>query len=322
MLTPKKKNKQLDFVHLHVHDHHSLLDGLGSPEEYVKKAKELGMKSIAITNHGNVNSAIEFQKACDEASIKCVLGVEFYIVPNGDIKEKGEKRGHLTAWIKNETGWKNVLKMLSKANLYSFYYKPRVDFNDVLENSDGLFFGSACAGSVLNIEGGEEFYIELYKKTKSCFLEIMPHDFPEQEEMNKKCWELYRTNKIPLICTQDCHYVDKEDAYTHEVLLAMQTKKKMSDPDRWKFTTDSFYLNDAKNMLTNFEKQGIVDKNTVKQAMKNTLYIAENCNYRIEKKDIYLPEVPRYKGMDEEEILIDLCQKSFEKKFGSKIELR
>lgn len=318
-LKPKIKKEDIDFCHLHLHDTHSLLDGLGATSEYVEKAKSLGMKSIAITNHANINSLIDLQKSCDKNNIKSIFGVEHYVVPNGNIKEKGEKRGHLTTWIKNENGWSNSLKMLSKANLYYKYYRPRIDFELILENCEGLFFGSACTASILNIEGGEDFFIKLHRKTKSCFLELMPHIFEEQIIHNKKCLKMHKEHNIPIIISNDAHYVNKEDSESHDVMLCIQTQKTIDDPNRWRFTGNSFYLNSSKEMFQQFEEQNVIGEKYVLEGMKNTLYIAENCNYRIEKREINLPEVPQYKGLNEEGVLRDLCSRSFKEKFGTNL---
>jgi DNA polymerase-3 subunit alpha len=311
-------------MHLHIHSSHSLLDGLGTPEKYIKRAKELGQTHIAVTDHGVINSFITWQKVCEENDISPILGVEAYIVPDASVKEKGEKRAHMTILVKNKAGYDNLLKMMSFANLYGFYYKPRIDYRTILNHSDGLIFLSACANSYLNLKGAEIFLSKLMDKVgrENIYFEIMPHDLDIQKEMNIKAIELGKKFEIDLVASNDCHYVFKEESESHEVLLAIQRKTKWDNPNRWKFDVDTLYLTDYNEMVEMFENQGVVPYNIYSQALRKTIDIAKMCEgFRIEKKDISLPIPPQFQGRDEDEVLKELCEIGFEKIFGEKIKL-
>lgn len=302
--------------------HNSQLDGLASSEEYVEMAKKLNMDYISITNHGNINSCIYLQKECEENNIKPVFGCELYITQNNQIKEKESETRHMTVWVKNKVGWKNLLSILSHAHLYGFYKKPRTDFTYFYEHCEGLIVGTACAGSFLTMKGGTEFFHDLHKKMgEDLYLEIMPHLIDDQIELNKKCYELHKQTGVKLIATIDAHYCEYDDKETHDVLLCIQTKKKIKDPERWSFDGDSYYFMNESEVLEAFAEQNIISEDKVLEAMANTIEIAKKCNYRIESKHISLPEVPQYKGMDEEQVIIDICERNFEKIFGQKINL-
>lgn len=298
-----------NFFQAHNHNGFSLLDGLGSPEQYAVKAKELGFKYLGITNHGSTDGLISFQKACEDNGVIPISGIEFYIVPNGMTKVKGEKRGHLTAWIKNETGYHNVLRMLTIANLDMFYYRPRVDYETFLSHCEGLCVGTACSASFLHNEGGIEFFENLHKKIKDdLYLEIMPHSYDEQIKTNQICLDLYEKYDVKLLATNDCHYINADDAESHEVLLACQTKKKWNDPNRWKFNVDGLYLCEPESMIERFNKQGQFHHNIIDEAMSNTIDLAEKCkDFRITKQEIILPIPPQYEGMDEKQVIRKLC---------------
>ncbi|MFW9899653.1 MAG: DNA polymerase III subunit alpha [Candidatus Thorarchaeota archaeon] len=322
------------FVHLHLHSEYSLLDGCGSLEKYIDKAIELDFKYLAITDHGNIDGAIQFQKKCKEKGLKSIIGCELYIVPNrfykGDkekkIKDKKkEKRGHLVALVKNQKGWINLLKMLTIGHNEGFYKRPRVDYDTVLTHSDGLIFLTGCIGSFLILEGGEKFFENLITKQRNdIFIEVMPHNDLDslQKKHNEYCKNLSEKYNIPLVATVDCHYINDSDTKNQEVLLAIQTKKKWNDPKRFKFSFAKLSLMNANEIIEGFLKQKIFDKPTIMSAMKNTIEIAERCaDFSIEKFEVYLPQIPQCKGMakDQEiQFLKDLCLDGFDKKISNK----
>lgn len=312
-------NNFKDLQHLHVHNQHSLLDGLFSSEQWAEKAKELGFKYLALTNHGNADGLIKHQAACDKFGIIPIHGVEFYIV-SGDpsVKVKGEKRAHMTVWIKDSTGFQNVLRLLTVANLNYFYHRPRIGFDLFLEHTEGLCVGTACSSSFLNLDGGMEFFEKLHSKIgNDLYVELMPHQYPEQEEINNLCLDLSEKYGVKTIATQDCHYVEKHHWESHSVLLACQTKRKMSDPTRWQFSGQDFFLCSPEYMVEKFREQGILTEEEINTAMANTLEIAEKCkDFRIEKKEILLPMPPQFKDMDEEVVLRQLCEEGFKNKFS------
>lgn len=305
------------YVHLHRHDTFSLLDGLGTPEQAAKKAKELGYKYLGVSNHGNVDGLIKHQKACEKEGIIPIAGTELFIVPDNEFKEKGEKRGHITVFIKNKIGWQNILKILSNANLNGFYYRPRTDFNFFLNNCEGLIVSTACHNSFILLKGGLDFFLQLYKKLQDdLYLEVMPHDIPEQIELNKTILKISEDYNIPIIGTLDSHYIEEEDWETHEILLAMQTKAIWNDPNRWKFGIKGLYLCPTNIIMEKFENQGILNQTQIRQALSNTYKIAQKCEkFRIEKQQMDLPEVPQFKGLNEDNILRLLCEERLRKNF-------
>ncbi|NOR27510.1 MAG: PHP domain-containing protein [Lutibacter sp.] len=304
--------------------HNSLLDGIGKHEDAAKRAKELNYKYLGISDHGNIDGLIKHQSACEKNDVIPIMGCELFIVPDATIQEKGDNRGHLTCWVANQTGWENLLKNLSYANLYGFYYRPRTDYEYFLNNCEGLCVGTACAGSFLTKPGGLDFFDKLYNKIgNDLYLEVMPHSLIEQSDLNALCCELAEEYDLKLCASQDCHYIYEDDAETQEVLLAMQTKTTWDDPKRWKFNITGLHLTTPKEMKKQFDKQCVLEYDEYNEAMKNTIEIAKKCeNFRIEKKEISLPEVPRFKGMDEDDVLIDLCERGFKKIFSEEIKLR
>ena len=287
-----------DFVHLHIHSEYSLLDGANRIKELPKVAKELGMDAIAITDHGVMYGAIEFYKACKEEGIKPIIGCEVYVAPRTRFdKESGidNKYNHLILLAKNNNGYKNLSKLVSIGFTEGYYYKPRIDLETLEKYHEDLICCSAClAGSVpqaiLNgdMEKAEEtamWYKNLFGE--DYYLEIQTNTLKEQSLVNQKLVELSRKLNIPLVATNDAHYTRKEDAYNHEVLLCIQTGKKMSDVDRMRFATDDFYIKSPEEVKEFFPN--------LPEALENTVKIAEKCNVEFEFGHTILPnyEVPK-----------------------------
>ena len=302
-----------DFVHLHVHNQFSVLDGFGSSEQYTKKAKELGFTHLALTNHGNVDGILAFQSACEKNDIKPIFGCEAYIVPDMLVKEKGERRAHINILVKNEEGWTNLLKMLTEANVYGFFYRPRLDYKTILSyDLSGLVFTTACAGSFLLLDGGVDFFEELQTKTE-VYCEIMPHLIDVQEDIHDLIKEL-RIPKEQLILTNDCHYIEEDDDIVQEILLAVQTHRTWNDPDRWSFGFSGLHLRTADEMYDATMEQGHFNSEIIKTAMANTKIIAEKCcNFRIPQQEIFLPMPPMFEGKDENKELYKLCLKGLKR---------
>ena len=287
-----------DFVHLHIHSEYSLLDGANRIKELPKVAKELGMDAIAITDHGVMYGAIEFYKACKEEGIKPIIGCEVYVAPRTRFdKESGidNKYNHLILLAKNNNGYKNLSKLVSIGFTEGYYYKPRIDLEILEKYHEDLICCSAClAGSIpqaiLNgdMEKAEEtamWYKNLFGE--DYYLEIQTNTLKEQSLVNQKLVELSRKLNIPLVATNDAHYTRKEDAYNHEVLLCIQTGKKMSDVDRMRFATDDFYIKSPEEVKEFFPN--------LPEALENTVKIAEKCNVEFEFGHTILPnyEVPK-----------------------------
>jgi len=301
-----------NFVHLHCHSEYSYLDGHGNAKQYISRIKEIGMKYAAITDHGNINGCLNWQQECDRQNIGCVLGTEAYIVENANIKKSKEKRGHIIILVKNQNGWIELCRLLTRANLEGFYHRPRIDFNSLL-NADlsGMIILTACTASFINLPGGIDVLTELWDRMKGgLFLEIMPHDFKDQFILNEKLLELHNQLGIPFVVTNDCHYIEEEDWETQEVLLAIQTRAKWDDPKRFKFSLKGLYLKSAREMQLAFRKHCFTTAQ-INEAMQNTIKIAEICcNFKIPKQEISLPSP--YEDKDNNKTLSILCEKWFE----------
>ncbi len=309
------------FCHLHNHSHFSTLDGYGSPEKYAERAAEMGFKHLGLTDHGSVSGLIEHQTACEKYDIHPVLGMEGYIVPN--MHEKDRKNAHINFFVKNEKGWATLMNMMTVANNTGFYYKPRMDFN-LLLNSDleGLIITTACAGSFLNLDGGIDFFWKLRDKIgDNLLIEIMPHNIDSQEKIHKKIERMIDRDPLllpQLIATNDCHYVKEEDTLAQEVLLAVNRNVKWNNPHRFSFGFDGLYLRSASEMLYNLKTLNHFSTDIIKNSIYNTVSVAERCTFTIPKRKISLPAIPSLNPRESEtdkvwEIATDGYQKIFKK---------
>lgn len=306
-----------NFCHLHSHDEYSLLDGLGTSKNYLSRAKELGQKYFAVTNHGNIDGLIKLQNESENTGVAPLFGAELYIVEDIYVKEKGEKRKHITVLINSEEGWINLNKMLTVANLEGFYSRPRISPKLLLEHCEGLTILTACSSSFITESWGRRLFIALKRRRKeNLFIEVMPHNFSEQIAINELAMEFSKEFSIPLVATNDCHYVNKGDEKSHEVLLAIQSKKKWKDQTRWRFSVDGLYLRSREEMAEAFRKQNCLPSNIVEEALDNTIIVAEQCGkFLIKKTEVSLPEVNcGYKNKTDEETIQLLCEKGFKTK--------
>lgn len=303
-----------DFAHLHVHTEYSTLDGFGKPEDYVKKAKKMGFKYLACTDHGNIDGLIKFQQACDKHGIDPVLGCEAYIVPD---LEKTKQRGHVLLLIKNRTGFKNICTLLSFANTEGFYYKPRITYEMLLQYCKGLIVSTACIQSFINQEGGIALAAALKDTIQDdLYFEIMPHKGRQFRKFNSNVIFTARNAGSKIILTNDCHYINSSDWKAQEVLLAIQRKAKWDDEDRFKFKIKGLHLKSANMMKLALRKSGLKDISD--RYLLNTIEVAEKCSkFRIKKKLIHLPKVPGIDPNDEEKIISTECRKGMRRIFGS-----
>ena len=309
------------FTHLHVHSHYSLLDGLTKIDELVSRVKGLGMSAVALTDHGVLYGAIEFYKKAKKAGIKPILGVETYVAPKSRTeKGMGEKYYHLILLAENERGWKNIIKLVTKASLEGFYYKPRVDKELLKEYHEGIIATSACLGGEIdqallsgNFEEAKRVALEhegIFGKG-NFFIEIQNHPkIPECVKIWDDTIRLSRETGIPLVATQDSHYPAPEDAEYHDVLLAVQTGNKLSDDDRLTLKEDDFSITAPEVMAERFRD--------LPEAIENTMKIAERCNVEIELGKILLPEFPKPKGKTKDAYLRELVLKRIEERFPEK----
>ena len=309
-----------DFVHLHVHSEYSLLDGMSRIKDLPVRAKELGMKAIALTDHGVMYGAVDFYKECKKNDIKPIIGCEVYVAPHSRFdKEAGRDNGynHLILLAKNKTGYQNLSKLVSLSFVEGFYYKPRIDLEILEKYSEGLICLSAClAGSLSqaiiqdNMEKAEE--IALWHKQvfkDDYYIEIQHNGLRQQIMVNQKLIQLARKLDIPLVATNDAHYLKKEDSYFHEVLLCIQTGKRMSDEDRMRFETEEFYIKSPEEMADYFSE--------FPDAIENTVKIAEKCNYDFE---FGVTKLPNYDVPEEYathlDYFKDLCYKGIKNRYG------
>ena len=300
-----------DFVHLHNHTEYSALDGFGSVEAYVERAGELGQTHLAITDHGTVAGALKFQRECEKQGVVPIIGSELYVVPDASKRVK-EKPGHITILVMNRIGWTELCRMITYSNLHGFYKKPRIDFETLLgSDMSGWIVMTACLGSFLRLKGGLKCLRELHERNfDRLYFEIMPHKERIQKDYNEFVLNLYHEyrERIPLVATNDCHYVKRGDWKAQECLLAIQRAAKWNDPNRWRFEIKGLHLRSKKEMVNAFERQGQFTSKQIQQAMRNTAEIAGRCeNFRIPKQDISLPEAPGTEGGGANQILYDMC---------------
>lgn len=289
------------FVHLHIHSEFSLLDGANRIKDLPVRAKELGMDAIAITDHGVMYGAIDFYKACKKEGVKPIIGCEVYVAPRSRFDKEpniDNHYNHLILLAKNQQGYKNLSKLVSIGFVDGYYYKPRIDLDVLEQYHEGLICLSAClAGSVnqalLNGENEKAEEIALWHKKvfgEDYYIEIQNNGIREQVLANQKLVALARKLNIPLVATNDAHYLKKEDAYNHEVLLCIQTGKRMSDIDRMRFETDELYVKSPEEMIEYFK--------AFPDAIENTVKIAEKCNVEFDFGHTILPNYdvpPEYK---------------------------
>ncbi len=305
-----KVNNNINFVHLHVHTEYSLLDGANRIKDLVKKVKESGMKAVAITDHGVMYGAVEFYKECIKNDIKPIIGCEVYVAHRTRFdKEPGidDKMGHMILLAKDNIGYQNLIKIVSKSFLEGYYYKPRVDLELLKEYSEGLICTSACmAGFISRAILDEDMekakvtalkYIEIFGK-ENFYIELQSNGIEEQIVANRGLIKLAKELDVPMIATNDAHYLNREDSYSHEVLLCIQTGKKMNDIDRFKFGSDEFFVKTPEEMYKNFKN--------MPQVLENTVKIAERCNVTFEFGHTILPNFDTPNNQDHYEYLRDL----------------
>src|SRR3989344_5645860 len=318
----------MKFTHLHTHSHYSLLDGLSKIDDLISRVKELGMDSIALTDHGNLYGAIECYKKAKAAGIKPIIGCELYVAKRNHLDKTtniDDERYHLVVRAKNQTGYKNLVKLVSKAHLDGFYYKPLVDKELLKKHSEGLIALSACLGgeisqTLLNkgIEAAEKVayeYREIFGK-ENYFLELQQHpNLEEQNIVNPLIIELSRKTKIPLVGTQDSHYLKPDDAHAHDVLLAVQTNSRTDDKDRLTMKTDDFSLTSPEETYKKFKLINGLAEEELSQIFENIRLIAGQCNLELELGRIQLPHfsIPA-NFKDTDEYLHHLCNEGLKNK--------
>ena len=309
------------FTHLHVHTEYSLLDGSNKIKEYVKRVKELGMDSAAITDHGVMYGVIDFYRAAREAGIKPILGCEVYVAPNSRFDKEltgGEDRYyHLVLLAENNTGYANLMKIVSRGFTEGYYYKPRVDMEVLQTYHEGIIALSAClAGEVQRyiVKGLHEEAKKAALKYETCFgkgnffLEMQDHGIPEQKLVNTELLKLSKETGIELVVTNDVHYTYKEDVDSHDILLCLQTGKKLADEDRMRYVGGQYYVKSEEEMKALFPYAW--------EAVENTQRIADRCHVEIEFGVTKLPKFEVPEGYDSWTYLNKLCSDGLAERYG------
>jgi DNA polymerase-3 subunit alpha len=312
----------MSFAHLHVHTEYSLLDGFSNIKKLVNRVKEMDMPAVAITDHGTMFGVIDFYKAAKDAGIKPIIGLEAYMAARGmqDRDSKLDRSSyHLLLLAENETGYKNLLKIASAAQLEGFYYYPRIDHEFLASHSEGLICTSGCMSAeiprALLDDAPEEavrrmnWYYDVFGKDR-FFVELQQHNIKEITDLNRRLVEMGARYSARYIATNDVHYINPEDARLQDILLAIQTQTVLSDPNRMRMTDDSYYLRPPEEMSQLFSE--------VPEALSNTLLIAERCNVDLSFKGYHLPEFPVPDGYTDKTYLRHLCEVGAGKRYGNR----
>jgi len=309
----------MSFAHLHVHTEYSLLDGFSNIKKLVKRVKEMNMESIAITDHGTMFGVIDFYKAAKAEGVKPIIGLETYMAARG-MKDKDSKldrtSSHLLLLAENDTGYRNLLKIASAAQMDGFYYYPRIDHDFLAAHAEGLICTSGCMSAeipraLLNENPQEavrrwDWYQDVFGKDR-FFVELQQHNIKEITDLNTKLLSLGARYNARFIATNDVHYINQEDARLQDILLAIQTNSTLNDPDRMKMSDDSYYLRSPLEMSKIFSE--------VPDALSNTLLIAERCNVDLGFKGYHLPDFTVPEGYTPDTYLRALCQEGAQIKF-------
>lgn len=303
-----------NFVHLHVHSEYSLLDGSARIKDLISKAIEYGMPAIALTDHGVMYGIIEFYKTAVKSGIKPIIGCEIYQAPNSRWDKQLEKENreevsnHLTLLVENKTGYKNLMKLVSLGFIEGFYYKPRVDSELLAQYKDGIIALSGCIsgkipryiqnGKISEARKAIEEYIDIFGRD-NFLLELQDSGIPEQKNINKILFDLSKEFKIPAVCTNDVHYLNKQDSKSHDVLLCIQTGTTINEAKRLKFPTSEYYFKDYNQMIELFKD--------FPGSVENTIEIAERCNLELALNLSLIPPFEVPETFTPDEYLASLC---------------
>ena len=309
-----------DFVHLHLHSQYSLLDGACKLKDLIEICNHYKMPAVAVTDHGNLFGAIDFYSKAMAGGVKPIMGAELYLTPGSRFDKSGgiKSRGlhHITLLAKDEDGYKNLVKLVSLGFLEGFYYKPRIDKEALAQYSKGLICLSGCLKSEINqaflngnVKKAKEDvanYKDIFDKD-SFYIELQEQFLPDQRELVKKALKIAKDTDTPYVATNDVHYLKKEHAYAHEVLLAVQTQTTMDNPNRLRMSTDQFYFKSPQEMKELFKD--------IPEAISNTLVIADKCNVEFEFNKVRLPNFEVPKGYNQREYLESICQDNLASKY-------
>ena len=311
----------MKFTHLHVHSHYSLLDGLPKIDEILNHVQKLKMDSVALTDHGAIYGAVEFYKKAKERGIKPIIGAELYLAFESRFQERigiDDKRYHIVLLVKDEIGYKNLVTLITKAHLEGFYYKPRIDEELLEKHSQGLICLSACIQGKIpqlilakKIDKAEELVLRYQKifGKENFYLELQHHpNIREQAIVNQYLTEFGKKHGIPLVATNDCHYLRPEDAEAQDILMLINTGSDPKDPERLTLKADDFSMKSQEEMIKDFKE--------IPEAIENTQSIVELCNFEFKLGKLSLPKFEVPNGKTPEEYLKELCQKGLKEKYG------
>ncbi len=314
----------MSFVHLHLHTEYSLLDGACRIDGLMDRVKELGQTAVAITDHGVMYGCIDFYKAAKANGIKPIIGCEVYVAPRSmadRVHGVDNDPYHLVLLCKDRTGYENLCYLVSQAFIEGFYSKPRVDLDLLRQHHEGLIATSACLAGAIpqrlmmeDYEGAKAYALELADifGPDNFYLELQDHNIPEQTPVNQGVMRIARETGLPLIVTNDAHYLRREDAKMQDVLLCVQTGKTVDDPNRMKFQTDEFYLKSEEELKKLFPN--------CEEAFENTAKIAERCNLEFTFNEYHLPSFPVPEGYTNEEYFRKLCEDGFRERYPNQPE--
>jgi len=312
------------FTHLHVHSQYSLLDGAIRVGDLLDKCKEYGMDSVALTDHGAMFGALEFYAKAKKAGIKPIVGCELYVAPS-DMRIKkvvdGNVAFHIVLLAMNHTGYQNLMKMASIAQFEGFYYKPRIDMEVLKENNEGIIALTACLHGQVpylihkkDMKGARAKAQELYDIFGDrLYFELQENGIADQQIVNDGLKQLSAEMGVKLVATNDCHYLNKEEAHAHELLLCIQTGKTINDPKRFRFSTDEFYFKSPERMRKSFSH--------CPESIETTQEIADRCNLEINFGDYYFPNFPVEEGETLDSMFIKACWDGLKLRFNEMREL-
>ena len=314
----------MGFVHLHVHTEYSLLDGACRIRDLPARIKGMGQTAVAITDHGVMYGAIDFYRACKAEGIHPIIGCEVYVARRTQfdkVHEYDAESRHLVLLCKNETGYRNLSYMVSQAFVEGFYIKPRIDLDLLRQHSEGLIALSAClAGEIPkrlvngDYDGAKEYALTMQEifGEDNFYLELQDHGIPQQTLVNRDLLRIHQETGIPLVCTNDAHYLRPEDAESHDVLLCIQTGKTVDDENRMRYEPRNFYLRSTEEMEELF--------GAYPDAVANTQRIADRCQMEFTFGKYHLPEFRLPPGVDSPTYLRQLCEKGFTERYGTEHE--
>jgi len=304
------------FVHLHVHSEYSILDGACRIPDLARRAAELEMPAVSLTDHGSLAGAVALYKAARDEGVKPVLGCEVYVTDDRKVQQKGQ--AHLTLVAETNEGYGNLIKLSSLGYLEGYYYKPRVDWELLERHGSGLIALSGCLSGrvakaleesrVADAEGELDRLVQVFGRDQ-VYVEMQNAHLDVQARINPLLAELAQKRSLPLVATGDVHYLRHEDARAHEALLCIQSGDSLKNPSHWKFETDHFYFKTPEEMAADFPGQ--------EAALRTTLEVAERCHVEIELDRILLPHFPTPDGRDAFEYLVELCERGVEKRYGT-----